>query len=199
MTLSIRRRMADGGRRLGMLTLPAQAIAVLLVMAIAQPAWLWAATRGPELPVPTQTALTREQQIQLGQKAKAEVYQQMPVLPDSSAETQYIRQLAGRLVAVIPQQYSWPYEFHVVQQKEVNAFAVPGGPLFINVGTIIAADNEAQLAGVMAHEMAHVYMQHSAKQIRQNTVPSILAGLGGILGSMIGGVGGALAQLGGQV
>jgi hypothetical protein len=51
----------------------------------------------------------------------------------------------------------------------------------------------------MAHEMAHVYMQHSAKQIRQNTVPSIIAGLGGILGQMIGGVGGALAQLGGQV
>jgi predicted Zn-dependent protease len=54
-------------------------------------------------------------------------------------------------VTVIPQQYNWPYEFHVVQQKEVNAFAVPGGPLFINIGTIMAADNEAQLAGVMAH------------------------------------------------
>jgi hypothetical protein len=172
---------------------------VLCVLAVTQPVWLWAATRGPELPVPGRVALTRDQQIQLGQKAKAEVYQQMPVLPDSSAETQYIRQLAGRLVTVIPQQYNWPYEFHVVQQKEVNAFAVPGGPLFVNIGTITAADNEAQLAGVMAHEMAHVYMQHSAKQIRQNTVPSIIAGLGGILGSMIGGVGGALAQLGGQV
>ena len=177
----------------------ARTVAVLCVLAISQPAWMWAATRGPELPVPGRVALTRDQQIQLGQKAKAEVYQQMPVLPDSSAETQYIRQLAGRLVAVIPQQYNWPYEFHVVQQKEVNAFAVPGGPLFINIGTIEAADNEAQLAGVMAHEMAHVYMQHSAKQIRQNTVPSIIAGLGGILGQMIGGVGGALAQLGGQV
>ena len=177
----------------------ARSVAVLCVLAISQPMWLWAATRGPELPNPGTTSLTREQQIQLGQKAKAEVYQQMPVLPDSSAETQYIRQLASKLVAVIPQQYSWPYEFHVVQQKEVNAFAVPGGPLFVNIGTIQAADNEAQLAGVMAHEMAHVYMQHSAKQIRQNTVPSIIAGIGSILGSMIGGVGGAAAQLGGQI
>lgn len=177
----------------------ARAAAVLCVLAITQPAWLWAATRGPELPNPGTTSLTREQQIQLGQKAKAEVYQQMPVLPDSSPVTQYVRQLTSRLVAVIPQQYSWPYEFHVIQQKEVNAFAVPGGPIFINVGTIAAAQNEAQLAGVIAHEMSHVYMQHSAKQIRQNTVPSILAGLGGILGQMIGGVGGALAQLGGQV
>ena len=176
-----------------------RSVAVLCVLAITQPVWLWAATKGPELPNPGTTSLTREQQIQLGQKAKAEVYQQMPVLPDSSPETEYIRRLTSRLVTQIPQQYSWPYEFHVVQQKEVNAFAVPGGPIFINVGTILAADNEAQLAGVIAHEMSHVYMQHSAKQIRQNTVPSIIAGLGSILGSMIGGVGGALAQLGGQV
>jgi hypothetical protein len=179
--------------------LRARSVAVLCVLAITQPMWLWAATKGPELPPPGSAPLTREQQIQLGQKAKAEVYQQMPVLPDSSAETQYIRQLTSRLVAQIPQQYSWPYEFHVVQQKEVNAFAVPGGPIFINVGTILAADNEAQLAGVIAHEMSHVYMQHSAKMVRQNTVPSIIAGIGSILGQMIGGVGGALAQLGGQV
>jgi beta-barrel assembly-enhancing protease len=177
----------------------ARSVAVLCVLAISQPMWLWAATRGPELPNPGTTSLTREQQIQLGQKAKAEVYQQMPVLPDNSPVTQYVRTLTSRLVAQIPQQYSWPYEFHVIQQKEVNAFAVPGGPIFINVGTIETADNEAQLAGVIAHEMSHVYMQHSAKQIRQNTVPSIIAGLGSILGSMIGGVGGALAQLGGQV
>jgi len=177
----------------------ARLAAMLCVLAISQPMWLWAATRGPELPNPGTTSLTREQQIQLGQKAKGEVYQQMPVLPDSSAETQYIRQLASRLVAVIPQQYSWPYEFHVVQQKEVNAFAVPGGPLFVNIGTILAADNEAQLAGVMAHEMAHVYMQHTAKQMRQNVGPSIIAGIGQILGSMVGGVGGALANMGGQV
>src|SRR5207248_3379312 len=64
--------------------------------------------------------------------------------------------------------------FHVVQQKEINAFALPGGPMFVNIGTINAADNEAELAGVMAHEMAHVYMQHSAKQQGKS---SLLEGL----------------------
>ena len=95
--------------------------------------------------------MSRENQRALGLKTASEVYQQMPVLPDNSAETQYIRQLGQKLVATIPTQYSWPFEFHVVAQKEINAFAVPGGQLFINLGTIAASTNEAELAGIMAH------------------------------------------------
>jgi len=95
---------------------------------------------------------------------------------------------------VIPQDVSWPYQFHVIQQKEINAFALPGGPVFINVGTIQAADNEAQLAGVMAHEMSHVYMQHSVKQMGKSQT---LAGLAGILGAILpGSTAGNLARLG---
>ena len=153
----------------------------------------------PVLPDPGNPGMSKQQQEQLGQKAKAEVYQQMPVLPDSNPLTQYVQQLGRKLAHVIPADRSWPYEFHVIQQKEINAFALPGGPLFVNVGTIVAADSEAQLAGVMAHEMAHVYMQHSAKQVRQNTVPSILAGLGQVAGAIFGGVGGAVASIGGQM
>ncbi len=153
----------------------------------------------PQLPDPGNAPLTREQQIQLGFQAASEVYKQMPVLPDDSPETQYVRASGKRLAATMPQQYSWPFEFHVIPQKEVNAFALPGGPMFVNVGSITAAGNEAELAGVMAHEMAHVYMQHSAKQMQKNQVPSILAGLGQVLGSMIGGVGGAVASIGGQL
>jgi len=153
----------------------------------------------PVLPDPGNAGMTRDQQIQLGQKAVSEVYQQMPVLPDSSPVTQYVQQLGKKLELVIPQQNSWPYQFHVIQQKEINAFAVPGGPIFINVGTITAADNEAELAGVMAHEMSHVYMQHSAKQMQKNTLPSILAAGGEILGQIFGGVTGAIASIGGQV
>lgn len=153
----------------------------------------------PELPNPGNAPLSRDQQIQLGFKAASEVYQQMPVLPDSSPETEYVRQLGQRLAATIPQQYSWPFEFHVIASKDINAFALPGGPMFVNLGAITAAGNEAELAGVMAHEMSHVYMQHSAKQMKQNTVPSIISGLGQIVGSMIGGVGGALASIGGQL
>ncbi len=176
-----------------------RAVAILLAALIAAPELLMAAAPAPELPNPGNVGISRQDQEQLGLKAMAEVYKQMPVLPDSSPVTQYVQQLGRKLQQVIPQQYSWPYQFHVVQQKEINAFALPGGPIFINVGTINAADNEAELAGVMAHEMSHVYMQHSAKQMKQNVGPSIVAGLGQILGQMIGGVGGAIASMGGQI
>jgi hypothetical protein len=141
--------------------------------------------------------MSRDEQIKLGLQAAQQVYQQMPVLPDSSSETQYVRQLGAKLVAVIPQQYSWPYEFHVIPQKEINAFALPGGQIFINIGTIAAAQNEAQLAGVMAHEMSHVYMQHSAKQAGKTQTTAAIAGIAGaILGATIGGGLGSLAQAG---
>jgi beta-barrel assembly-enhancing protease len=158
-----------------------------------------AQTGVPELPNPGSTRISREQQQQLGFQAAAEVYKQIPVLPDNSPETQYVRQLGQRLVATIPPEYSWPFEFHVVAQKEINAFALPGGEMFVNVGTITAASNEAELAGVMAHEMSHVYMQHSAKQMEKAQLTQGLAGLAGaILGSK-GGTLGSLAQAGVQV
>ncbi|MBV8893918.1 MAG: M48 family metalloprotease [Acidobacteria bacterium] len=166
---------------------------------LATPPWLWAVKSGPELPNPGQVGMTRQQQEQLGLQAAAEVYKQMPVLPDKDPVTQYVQALGRKLVKVVPQQYTWPYQFHVVEQKEINAFALPGGPIFVNVGTITAADNESELAGVMAHEMSHVYMQHSAKQVRKNTLPSILSGLGQIAGAVFGGIGGAVASVGGQM
>jgi hypothetical protein len=149
---------------------------------------------GPEFPNPGNAHMSRENQRQLGLQAAAQVYQQMPVLPDNSPETQYIRQLGQKLVATIPSQYSWPFEFHVVAQKEINAFALPGGPMFVNIGTITAAANEAELAGVMGHEMSHVYMQHSAKQASKAQTTGMLAGLAeAALGATMGG---AAAQIG---
>lgn len=151
----------------------------------------------PQLPNPGNAPMRRNQQIQLGFQAASQVYQQMPVLPDSSPETQYIRKLGKKLVATMPAQYSWPFEFHVIPQKEINAFALPGGPMFVNVGTITAASNEAELAGVMAHEMSHVYMQHSAKQAGKNQTTGAIAGVAGaILGATTSGMWGSLAQAG---
>jgi hypothetical protein len=121
----------------------------------------------------------------------------MPVLPDSSPETKYIQALGQRLYSAIPADRSWPFQFHVIAQKEVNAFALPGGPMFVNIGTIGAVDNEAELAGVMAHEMAHVYMQHSAKQQDKG---SLLEGLAGLAGAIAGtGTVGSLARAGIQI
>jgi hypothetical protein len=157
-----------------------------------------AANSGPELPDPGTTgSITKEQQEQLGLQAAAEVYKQMPVLPDSSPSAQYIKRVGRKLVSVIPQEYSWRYDFHVIPEKEINAFALPGGPMFVNIGAITAADDEAQLAGVMAHEMAHVYMQHSAKQASKQ---ALTQGILGVLGAVVGsGTAGNLARLGMQI
>lgn len=173
------------------------AVALFLSMALADQSL--AQTDFPKLPNPGNTSITREQQQQLGFQAAGEVYKQMPVLPDSSAETQYVRQLGKRLVETIPTQNSWPFQFHVVAQKEINAFALPGGQMFVNVGTITAAANEAQLAGVMAHEMSHVYMQHSAKQMQKTQLTQGLAGLAGAILGDKGGTWGKLGQVGAQV
>ena len=167
-----------------------------LVMMLA-PFQLLAQNSVPQLPDPGSPHTTKQQQEQLGQQAMGEVYKQMPVLPDSSPVTRYVQQLGRKLESVIPQQYSWPYQFHVVQQKEINAFALPGGPIFINIGTIQSAENEAQLAGVMAHEMSHIYMQHTAKSMPKQEVTQIFAG---ILGAVLpGSTAGNLARLGIQV
>lgn len=172
-------------------------LAAILAVLISQPGWLFAAVGAPELPNPGSAPLSREQQEQLGQQAAAEVYKQMPVLPDSSPITQYVKRLGRKLVAVIPPEYSWPYDFHVIPQKEINAFALPGGPMFVNVGAIMAADDEAQLAGVMAHEMSHVYMQHSAKQAGKQ---AFTQGILGVLGAVVGGGAiGSLARVGLQI
>jgi beta-barrel assembly-enhancing protease len=161
---------------------------------------VWAQTAGPTFPNPGKTSMSKEQQQALGMEVAAKVYEQMPVLPDNSPETQYVRQVGQKLVATIPQEYSWPFEFHVIPQKEINAFALPGGQMFINVGSITAAKNEGELAGVMGHEMAHVYMQHSAKQASKAQTTGLLAGIAGaVLGQVGGGAIGQLGQMGIQM
>src|SRR4029453_10597277 len=74
----------------------------------------YAQSANPTFPDPGKAAMSREDQRALGLQAAAQVYEQMPVLPDNSPETQYVRQLGHKLVASIPPQYSWPFEFHVV-------------------------------------------------------------------------------------
>jgi beta-barrel assembly-enhancing protease len=149
-------------------------------------------TGGPVFPDPGNPGMNRDQQIKLGLQTAADVYKQMPVLPDTSPETQYVRRLGTRLVGTIPAEHTWPYEFHVVAQKEINAFALPGGEMFVNLGTITAAANEAQLAGVMGHEMSHVYMQHGAKQERKDQWTQ---GIAQVAGTVLGATGSRWAGL----
>jgi Zn-dependent protease with chaperone function len=134
-----------------------------------------------------------QEEVQLGQQAAATVPKQLPMLPDSSPVSQYISRLGLRLAEHAPGE-KWPYSFHVVNQKEINAFALPGGPIFVNVGTIQAADDEAQLAGVIAHEISHVVQRHGTRAATKQLAAQLpIAAVGAILG---GGTLGKLAQQG---
>src|SRR2546430_11791827 len=77
-----------------------------------------------------------EQDIEIGRQATAEVNRQMPVLPDSNPVSKYVQQLGQQLAVHGPGQVKWPFSFHVVNIKEINAFALPGGPIYIHIGTI---------------------------------------------------------------
>lgn len=146
---------------------------------------------------PCKSNFSPSKQIELGDKAEKQVYQQMPILPDSSPATRYVQALGQKLVAQAPG-YHWPFNFHVVNVADVNAFALPGGAIFVNLGTLQAAQDEAQLAAVMAHEISHVVLQHSACNIEKEQRVGLIAGIGQLAAGVLFGnsVVGNLAQEG---
>ena len=103
-----------------------------------------------------------EQDIELGRQSAQEIARQVPLLKDE-ATVSYIQQLGGKLASKAGG-YKFPYQFAVVASKEINAFALPGGFIFINAGTITSAKNEGELAGVISHEIAHVALRHGTSQ-----------------------------------
>ena len=136
--------------------------------------WLGAAgtMHAQALPQTCKNAYTETQEIAEGSKVAAEVYKQMPVLRDTDPVAVYVRQLGQKLVANAPG-YAWPYNFHVVDSDEINAFALPGGSVFVNLATVSAAESEAQLAGVMAHEISHVVLRHSTCNLTRQRKRSV--------------------------
>jgi predicted Zn-dependent protease len=103
-----------------------------------------------------------EQDIQLGEASAEEIMRQMSVLRDERT-ARYVQRLGERVAAGAPG-YKFPYKFVVVDSPEVNAFALPGGYVFVNEGAIEAARTEGELAGVLAHEIAHVSLRHGTTQ-----------------------------------
>ncbi|MDQ3322569.1 MAG: M48 family metallopeptidase, partial [Acidobacteriota bacterium] len=142
-----------------------------------------------------------QQDVELGRRAAAEIEQQMPILNDYEA-TRYVQEVGRRLVNAIPSEFRQPgfqYSFKVVNARDINAFALPGGPMYVNRGMIEAARNEGEMAGVMAHELAHVALRHGTAQATKAANPKAqLPAIGGaILGAILGGqAGGAIAQAG---
>ncbi|MBI2818299.1 MAG: M48 family metalloprotease [Acidobacteria bacterium] len=135
-----------------------------------------------------------QQDIELGQQAAQQVEKQFPMVNDPQING-YVSRLGKRLAGYAPG-YKFPYQFDVVNQKQINAFAIPGGHIYVHTGTIAAAANEAQLAGVLSHEIAHIALRHSTNQASKAMLAQApIQILGGVLGGS-GGLAGQLAQLG---
>ena len=134
-----------------------------------------------------------EQDAQIGRQVSRDAERQLPMLNDRKVDA-YLNSLGRRLVAHAPYQ-RFPYQFKCVNDAAINAFALPGGFVYINRGVLEAADNEAQAAGVIAHEISHDELRHGTNQASKAYAAQVpLAILGGALGS--NSVGAVLAQLG---
>ncbi len=144
---------------------------------------------------------TVAQDVQLGQEAAQQVRREYPMLNDATTE-RLVDRIGQRLAQNIPAKYRQPafrYSFDVVNMREINAFALPGGPMFVNRGMIQAARNEAEVAGVMAHELAHVVLRHGTVQASKAQKFQIGAIAGQILGAIVGGNAGAVIAQGSEI
>ncbi len=138
-----------------------------------------------------------EDDVKIGQEYSAKVEQEMPIIK-SVAASNYLRAVGNRLTAAIPPEYQdsrYRFQFKIVNASDVNAFALPGGPMYVNRGLIQVAKNEGEMVGVMAHEISHVVLRHgTAQATRQSgwtkfgSLAAILAGgvLGGQAGAQLG-------------
>lgn len=149
---------------------------------------------------PDKNKYTPAQDVQIGQEASQEVRRELPMLDDDRVDD-YVKRVGDRLVRAIPDQFQhqeFRYSFEVVNQKEINAFALPGGPMFLHRGMMEAAKSEAEMAGVMAHEIAHVALRHGTAQATKAQGFQIGAVAGQILGAIVGGAAGSIIAQGSQ-
>ena len=139
------------------------------------------------------TVVSVQQEIDIGREANAQVRKETPELRDPQI-TAYVSRLGRTLAAAAPGE-RYPYTFSVADYREINAFSLPGGPVWINRGVLAASTSESQVAGVLAHEIAHIAQRHAANQLMTVMLArwSLTA-----LGAMLGNTGGAAtAQMAG--
>jgi hypothetical protein len=145
---------------------------------------------------------TPKQDVELGREAAAEVRKQYPIIKDEKISA-YLTTLGDRLVAASPAELKEPvyeYSFTPVNLKEINAFALPGGPMFVNRGMFDAAASEGEVAGVMAHELSHVLLRHGTANATKAQNPWLQLGkvAGAVGGAVVGGAAGSAIAEGSQ-
>lgn len=113
-----------------------------------------------------------QDQIKLGQKAAAQVRGEEKILPDSDPRVIELRRIGRDLVALIPaeerKRKPFTYTFDIIDSDEINAFALPGGPIFLYTGLLDRLDSEDQVAGILGHELTHVRNEHWASAYADN-------------------------------
>jgi beta-barrel assembly-enhancing protease len=142
-----------------------------------------------------------QEDVKAGREAAQEVAQQLPILRDDGVDD-YVERIGERLADAIPNEFQhreFRYTFDVVNVSDLNAFALPGGPMYINRGMLQAAKNEGEVAGVLAHEISHVALRHGTAQAGKAGKYQAGSILGQIAGAIIGGVAGRVISLGSQV
>jgi predicted Zn-dependent protease len=136
--------------------------------------------------------------VKIGKEVAADVRKTMPLLVDERVAA-YVSAVGARLVAAVPPAYRTPeftYTFEVVNQAEMNAFALPGGPMFLNRGMMEKAGSEGGVVGVMAHEICHVLLRHGTAQVTKARRLQIGAIAGQVLGAVVGGATGSIIAQG---
>jgi len=127
--------------------------------------------------------------VQLGREAAQQVEQELPVLRDDNIRS-YVEDLGGKLVGAIPgdmRHSEFEYSFKVINVREINAFALPGGPMYVNRGMMEAAKTEGEIASVMAHELSHVVLRHGTAQATKATPYALGQIAGAVVGAIVGG------------
>ena len=131
------------------------------------------------------TSLSRDQEIQLGKEAAAQVEREQEVIHNAEIE-RWLNQM-GQTLAKTPQANAYPFYFKLINDGSINAFALPGGPMYVHTGLLQAADSEGEVAGVLAHEMSHVALRHGAAQMsKQQTLGALFGVLGAAAGALTG-------------
>ena len=137
--------------------------------------------------------ISLEEEWQLGQQISQDIARQVRFNNDPAVNA-YVRNMGQRIVANAPDPFNrLPWNFYVVQDPSINAFAVPGGHIYVHTGLINAANSASELAGVMAHEIAHIVERHSTEQLSRQYGLSMLAGL------VLGQDPGVLSQIAAQI
>ncbi|MDH4328057.1 MAG: M48 family metalloprotease [Nitrospira sp.] len=146
---------------------------------------------------PELTLVSEEQEIQLGTQEAEKIEQQMGLVPDE-ALTRYLNALGKRLADESPRP-NLDYQFHVVDMAEPNAFALPGGHIYVSRGILALANSEDELAGVVGHEIGHVAARHSVQTISKRGPFALIfgaaSGLAGLVSPLVGNIIGGIGEV----